>query len=105
MEEELFVLMASAILKVPQLQNTRLYDKLKECLTETGAGLDKKNEKQSNPNLLLVKNLKLLVELYSFLPGKKATAADAGQQTNVFNFSEGRGGRNQSGGGALFNTI
>ena len=67
MNEDLFVLMASAILKVPQLQNTRLYDKLKECLTETGTSLEIKKEQQPNPNLLLVKNLKLLVELYQFL--------------------------------------
>ena len=50
MNEELFVLMASAILKVPQLQNTRLYDKLKECLTETGTSLEIKKEQQPNPN-------------------------------------------------------
>lgn len=74
-DEELFTLMASSILKVPQLQSTRLFDKLKECLTETGEGLDKKNEQKSSQNQLLVKNLKLLVELYQFLPGKKAAGA------------------------------
>ena len=75
MDEELFVLMSSSILKVPQLQNTRLYDKLKECLTETGKGPEKQNEQKPSPNQLLLKNMKLLVELYQFLPGKKAAGA------------------------------
>ena len=47
------------------------------------------------------------MELYQFLPGKKATVSGAGLQTTAFNFGEGRGGRNQSAGagGGVFNTI
>ena len=51
---------------------------------------------------LIFSNLKLLIDLYQFLPGKKNAAAS--QNSGAFNMPEGRRGRNQSD-GRLFNTI
>ena len=51
---------------------------------------------------LIFSNLKLLIDLYQFLPGKKNAAAS--QSSGAFNMPEGRRGRNQSD-GRLFNTI
>lgn len=84
------------MLKLPALQDTRLYDKLIECLSETGEA--KQKEDQQTQQLLLIKNLKLFVQLYQFLPGKKQSGG-LGQSTSL-GLSEGRA-RNKS----HFNTI
>ena len=50
--------------------------------------------------MLVVSNLKLLVELYQFLPGKKTNNS----QSNAFNFADGMGrGRNNT--ATRYNTI
>ena len=62
--EEIFVKHASAILKLSALQNTRLYDKLKSCIIDT-------EENEDSPAMFWLKYVKLLADLYQFLPSKK----------------------------------
>jgi hypothetical protein len=56
--EDIFVKVASPALRLPQLVNTRLYDKLKECI------LDGKTAADGSQVMFSLKNFKLLVDLY-----------------------------------------
>ena len=72
------------ILKVPQLASTRLYEKLRICLVEKNLGevdvvLQAAEER---PDQVSMKNLKLLVDLYQFLPSKKSPQGDTNAFTN-----------------------
>ena len=71
--EDFFIRIASVILKLPHLPGTRLYEKLRFCLVERNMGEGGAIEEaaEERPELVSMKNLKLLVDLYQFLPSKK----------------------------------
>lgn len=93
--EDVLIRVASNVLKINQLMNTRLYDKMRQCLISTS-----QDAQVNEPQMLVVSNLKLLVELYQFLPGKKTNNS----QSSAFNFAEGMGrGRNNT--ATRYNTI
>jgi len=95
--EDIFVKVASPGLKLPQLMNTRLYDKLKACIVDDQPATD------GTQAMFSLKNFKLLVDLYQFLPSKK----NANGELNTFaGVAQAPGGRNiNSSATGAFNTI
>ena len=83
--EDFFIRIASVILKVPQLATTRLYEKLRICLVEKNLGdVDIVIQAaEERPEHVSIKNLKLLVDLYQFLPSKKNPQGEANTFTNL----------------------
>ena len=67
--EDIFIRIASSALKLPQLPSTRLYDKLKVCIID-----EKYSSDEGTPTMFSLKNFKLFVDLYQFLPSKKGTS-------------------------------
>ena len=62
------------MLKLPQFTETRLFEKMRDCLKESKPK-DISAELAGASPMLLMKNIKLLIELYQFLPSKKAAVA------------------------------
>jgi len=80
-QESEFIMAAASILVLPQLASTRLYDRIKACLVvEDDEFPPQKNSKE----MLSMKNLKLLVDLYQFLPSKKGTEASVSYGMGLF---------------------
>ena len=67
--ETIFTQLASTLFKLPQLSSTRLYEKLKDCLRDRSPSGEV--IKDEGPVMFSLKNFKLLVDLYQFLPSKK----------------------------------
>ena len=66
--EEVFARIAQQVLKIQNLTQTRLYDKLKVCINDP----QETNELVTDPvEMFSIKYFKLLVDLYQFLPSKK----------------------------------
>ena len=82
--EDFFIRIASVVLKVPHLPGTRLYEKLRFCLVEKNLGEVGVVEEaaEERPEQVSMKNLKLLVDLYQFLPSKKNPQGEPNTFTN-----------------------
>jgi len=85
--EDVFVKIASPALKLPQLTSTRLYDKLKDCIND-----EKHSSAEGHPPMFSLKNFKLFVDLYQFLPSKKGSIGEFNLISGAA--TQAKGGRN-----------
>ena len=65
---------ASQIMKLPTLGNSRLYEKLKAGVVDAESLAD-----PDSPPMFWLKYIKLLADLYQFLPSKKNSGGPASE--------------------------